>query len=55
MDAKTQIELEAATFRALVDHLQNRTEVQNIDIMNLAASAGIALPNGMLPPPPSVA
>ena len=28
--------LEAATFRRLVSHLQNRTDVQNIDMMNLA-------------------
>ena len=33
---KTQIELEAAAFRGLVKHLQTRTDVQNIDIMNLA-------------------
>ena len=36
MDEKTRIELEAAAFRALVDHLRNRTDVQNIDLMNLA-------------------
>jgi len=36
MDDKTQIELEAATFRRLRDHLQDHTEVQNIDLMNLA-------------------
>jgi hypothetical protein len=29
-------ELEAAAFRALVAHLQSRTDVQNIDLMNLA-------------------
>lgn len=29
-------ELEAAAFRRLVAHLQSRTDVQNIDIMNLA-------------------
>ena len=28
--------LEAAAFRRLVSHLQNRTDVQNIDMMNLA-------------------
>ena len=32
----TQIELEAAAFRRLVTHLQERTDVQNIDLMNLA-------------------
>ncbi|MEO0823804.1 MAG: DUF1244 domain-containing protein [Pseudomonadota bacterium] len=29
-------EIEAAVFRRLRDHLQNRTDVQNIDMMNLA-------------------
>ncbi len=36
MDEKTQIELEAAAFRHLVGFLQEKTEVQNIDLMNLA-------------------
>jgi len=36
MDQKTQTELEAAAFRGLVAHLQQRTDVQNIDLMNLA-------------------
>lgn len=36
MDKQTQTELEAAAFRQLVDHLQSRTDVQNIDLMNLA-------------------
>ena len=36
MDDKTRIELEAAAFRGLVEHLQRRSDVQNIDIMNLA-------------------
>src|SRR6202167_6562201 len=36
MDTKTRTELEAATFRALVAHLRERTDVQNIDLMNLA-------------------
>lgn len=36
MDKQTQTELEAAAFRGLVAHLQNRSDVQNIDIMNLA-------------------
>ena len=34
-DADTEIELQAAAFRALRDHLQNRTDVQNIDMMTL--------------------
>ena len=36
MDEKTRTELEAAAFRGLVAHLQRRTDVQNIDLMNLA-------------------
>ena len=36
MDKNTQTELEAATFRRLVSHLQKRTDVQNIDLMILA-------------------
>lgn len=33
---QTRIELEAAAFRRLLDHLRTRTDVQNIDLMNLA-------------------
>jgi len=33
---QTRIEIEAAAFRGLVEHLQRRTDVQNIDLMNLA-------------------
>lgn len=36
MDEQTRIELEAAAFRHLRDHLQHRSDVQNIDMMNLA-------------------
>lgn len=36
MDEQTQLELEAAAFRRLRDHLRERTDVQNIDMMNLA-------------------
>ncbi|MEM8796957.1 MAG: DUF1244 domain-containing protein [Pseudomonadota bacterium] len=36
IDQKTQTELEAAAFRRLVKHLRERTDVQNIDLMNLA-------------------
>ena len=36
LDDKTRIELEAAAFRRLVEHLRQRTDVQNIDLMNLA-------------------
>ncbi len=33
---KNQTEIEAAAFRRLLSHLQSRTDVQNIDLMNLA-------------------
>ena len=36
MDEGTQVELEAAAFRRLVEHLRERTDVQNIDLMELA-------------------
>ncbi|MSP95080.1 MAG: DUF1244 domain-containing protein [Alphaproteobacteria bacterium] len=36
MDEKTRTELEAAAFRRLVGHLRTRTDVQNIDMMNIA-------------------
>jgi hypothetical protein len=36
VDRNDTIELEAAAFRRLVQHLRERTEVQNIDLMNLA-------------------
>ena len=36
MDDATRTELEAAAFRRLRDHLRERTDVQNIDMMTLA-------------------
>ncbi len=36
MEDQSKIELQAAAFRQLVSHLQQHTEVQNIDLMNLA-------------------
>lgn len=36
MDDKTRTEIEAATFRRLLEHLDSRKDVQNIDLMNLA-------------------
>ena len=36
LDAATRTEIEAAAFRRLVAHLRGRTDVQNIDLMNLA-------------------
>jgi len=35
IDPQTQLELEAAAYRRLRDHLRSRTDVQNIDMMNL--------------------
>ena len=45
IDAKTQTELEAAAFRRLVEHLRERTDVQNIDLMNLAGFCRNCLAN----------
>ena len=36
MNDEQRIQLEAAAFRRLVSHLQNHTDVQNIDLMNLS-------------------
>jgi hypothetical protein len=36
IEPATRTELEAAAFRRLVEHLRERTDVQNIDLMNLA-------------------
>ncbi|MDG9758220.1 DUF1244 domain-containing protein [Pseudomonas sediminis] len=36
MTEQERLELEAAAFRALVQHLRSRPDVQNIDLMNLA-------------------
>ena len=47
MDDKTRTELEAAAFRRLVAHLQERTDVQNIDMMNLAGFCRNCLSNWM--------
>ncbi|CAM2871059.1 hypothetical protein JHFBIEKO_0395 [Methylobacterium mesophilicum] len=45
IDPQTQTELEAAVFRRLVSHLRNRTDVQNIDLMNLAGFCRNCLSN----------
>ena len=47
MDDKTRTELEAAVFRRLVAHLQERTDVQNSDLMNLAGFCRNCLSNWM--------
>jgi hypothetical protein len=45
IDEKTQTELEAAVFRRLVEHLRQRSDVQNIDLMNLAGFCRNCLSN----------
>jgi hypothetical protein len=47
MDDQTQIELEAAAFRRLLQHLRERHDVQNIDMMNLAGFCRNCLSNWM--------
>jgi hypothetical protein len=47
LDDKTRTELEAAVFRRLVEHLRGRTDVQNIDLMNLAGFCRNCLGNWM--------
>src|SRR5262245_3643746 len=44
-DDKTRTELEAAAFRKLVEHLRKRTDVQNIDLMNLSGFCRNCLAN----------
>jgi hypothetical protein len=44
-DESTRTELEAAAFRRLVEHLRARTDVQNIDLMNLAGFCRNCLSN----------
>ena len=45
LDEATRTELEAAAFRTLVQHLRTRTDVQNIDLMNLAGFCRNCLSN----------
>jgi uncharacterized protein len=45
MDDTTRTALEAAAFRRLVEHLRERTDVQNIDLMNLAGFCRNCLSN----------
>ncbi len=48
IDDRTRIELEAAVYRRLVEHLRARTDVQNIDLMNLAGFCRNCLSNWMM-------
>jgi hypothetical protein len=36
MDESTRLQVEAAAFRRLLEHFRSHTEVQNVDVMNLA-------------------
>jgi hypothetical protein len=45
LDETTRTQLEAAAFRRLVQHLRTRTDVQNIDLMNLAGFCRNCLSN----------
>ena len=47
LDDETRTELEAAVYRRLVEHLRTRTDVQNIDLMNLAGFCRNCLSNWM--------
>ena len=44
---QSRLELEAAVYRRLVEHLRARTDVQNIDLMNLAGFCRNCLSNWM--------
>jgi hypothetical protein len=45
IDPKLTMEMEAAVYRRLVSHLRNSTDVQNIDLMNLAGFCRNCLSN----------
>ena len=47
MDDETRTELEAAAFRRLLEHLRTRTDVANIELMNLAGFCRNCLSNWM--------
>ena len=47
LDERTRTGLEAAAFRRLVEHLRSRTDVQNLDLMNLAGFCRNCLSNWM--------
>ncbi len=45
IDEKVRVELESAAFRRLLEHLRTRSDVQNIDMMNLAGFCRNCLAN----------
>ena len=47
IDEQTRTELEAAVLRRLVEHLRRRTDVQNMDLMNLTGFCRNCLSNWM--------
>jgi uncharacterized protein len=48
IDDKARIELEAAVFRRVVNHLRSRTDVQNIDMMDLTGFCRNCLASWMM-------
>lgn len=48
LDHATTVELEAAAFRRLLQHLRARSDVQNIDLMNLAGFCRNCLSNWLV-------
>ena len=47
-DKNLKYKIESATLRRLIKHLQENTDLQNIDLMNLAGFCRIVFPNGWL-------
>src|SRR5215217_6240932 len=47
IDERTRTDLEAAAFRRLIEHLRSRTDVQNLELMNLAGFCRNCLSNWM--------
>ena len=47
IDDRTRVELEVAVYRRLLEHLRQRADVQNIDLMNLAGFCRNCLSNWM--------
>ena len=48
MNNEIETKIEAKVFKRLIEHLQNRTDVQNIDLMNLSGFVEIVFLDGIL-------
>ena len=48
MDDKNKLKIESEVLKKLLSHLQNRTDVQNIDLMNLSGFVETVFPDGIL-------